>query len=405
MDSPGPSRYPGRMIARRAHIARLEALLARHPIVAVLGARQVGKTTLAREVARRCKRPVTWLDLESLADQTRLAEPLAALRDLRGLVVVDEVQRRPDLLPVVRELAARPRRPARFLLLGKPSPDLLRRGAEALGDRAAWHELGGFSLAEVGAEELERLWLRGGLPRSFLAQAHAASAAWRRDYLAAFLERDLPQLGVGVPLASLRAFWAALARQSGQLWRPKAMARSLNASESAVARWLELSATTGIVRALPALRAAGAAGAAGAARKASPVRVHVADSGLLHTLLGVETGRQLEASPLRDASWRAFALAAIVDRLGAHAAECWHAAAPGGGAVDLVVVRGERRLGFVLAPGEPPADPAPWREAPAALDLARLFVVHAGERRGTLAARIAALPLARVPADLAPLAE
>lgn len=399
MDSPGPSRYPRRMIARRAHIARVEALLARHPIVAVLGARQVGKTTLAREVARRAKPPVAWLDLESLADQTRLAEPLTALRDLRGLVVVDEVQRRPDLLPVVRELAARPRRPARFLLLGKPSPDLLRRGAEALGDRAAWHELGGFSLAEVGAEELERLWLRGGLPRSFLAQAHAASAAWRRDYLAAFLERDLPQLGVGVPLASLRALWTALARQSGQLWRPKAMARSLNASESAVARWLELSATTGIVRALPALAAADAP------RKAAPLRVHVADSGLLHTLLGVETARQLEASPLRDASWRAFALGAIVDRLGALAAECRHAAAPGGGAVDLVVVRGERRLGFVLAPGEPPADLAPWREAPAALDLARLFVVHAGERRGTLAAKIAALPLARVPAELAPLAE
>jgi hypothetical protein len=180
------------------------------------------------------------------------------------------------------------------------------------------------------------------------------------------------------------------------------MARSLNATESAVARWLELSATTGIVRALPELAAADAAGAT---RKTSPVRVHVADSGLLHTLLGVETGRQLEASPLRDASWRAFALGTIVDRLGAHAAECWHAAAPGGGAVDLVVVRGEQRLGFVLAPGELPASLAPWREAPAALDLARLSVVHAGERRGTLAAKIAALPLARAPAELAPLAE
>jgi hypothetical protein len=206
-------------------LAVLRRLLARNPVVALLGARQVGKTTLARQFAADLPQ-AEFFDLERAADLARLADPELALGTLTGVVVLDEIQRRPDLFPALRVLADRPRRRARYLVLGSAAPDLLRQGAESLAGRIAFHELPGLALDEVGATALDRLWLRGGFPRSFTARSNAESAAWRRTFVRTFLERDVPQLGIGIPASTLERFWAMLAHYHGQVWNGSEFGRS-----------------------------------------------------------------------------------------------------------------------------------------------------------------------------------
>jgi predicted AAA+ superfamily ATPase len=217
------------MIERQREIKRLKKLLRSHPVVGIIGARQVGKTTLSRLYVAGIKRPVSYYDLEDPEDLTRLSDPMLALKGLRGLVVIDEIQRYPDLFPVLRVLVDRPKLPARFLILGSASPELLRQSAETLAGRIIYHKLDGFSLDEVGAEQHMRLWLRGRFPRSFLARSHAESEEWRRAFIQTFLERDLPQLGITIRSATLRRFWTMLAHYHGQIW---------NASIFCHLRWL-----------------------------------------------------------------------------------------------------------------------------------------------------------------------
>ena len=207
------------MIQRGKHLRAIERLLDGNPVVALIGARQVGKTTLARLLARRSKRKVHYFDLEFSPDLARLADAPLALSPLRGLVVLDDIQRSPDIFRfrTLRVLADRPRRPARFLVLGSASPDLLRQSSESLAGRAAYYELPGIALSEIAASEHDLLWLRGGFPRSFTARSHAASYRWRGDFMRAFLERDVPQLGIGISSASLERFWSMLAHYHAQI--------------------------------------------------------------------------------------------------------------------------------------------------------------------------------------------
>ena len=195
------------MIPRKRHLAAVLRLLGQFPIVAILGARQVGKTTLALEILKRTKPPGERFDLEDPADWVRLSDAKLALAGLRGLVVIDEIQRRPDIFPVLRVLADRRPRRARFLALGSASPELLRQSSETLAGRIAFYTLGGFHLDEVGVGKLDRLWLRGGFPRSFLARTHDASYSWRQSFIRTFLDRDLPQLGVRVSAEALSRYW------------------------------------------------------------------------------------------------------------------------------------------------------------------------------------------------------
>ena len=197
-------------VGRQDHCRRIERLLGERPVVAILGARQVGKTTLAHLTAERRRGRTVFFDLEDPRHLAQLEEPTLTLAPLRGLVVLDEIQNRPDLFPVLRVLADRPGTPARFLVLGSASPDLLRQSSETLAGRIAFHELGGFALEEIGPENLARLWFRGGFPRSYLGRSHRESAGWRRSFVRTFLERDLPRLGVAIPPATLTRFWTML---------------------------------------------------------------------------------------------------------------------------------------------------------------------------------------------------
>lgn len=385
------------MIRRVDHLRRLTGLLREFPVVGLVGPRQVGKTTLARALARGWRGAVTYLDLESPADLARLADPVLALGPLRGLVVIDEFQRRPDLLAVLRVLVDRPRRPARFLVLGSASPDLIRGSSETLAGRIAYHELSGFSLAEVDPARLGALWLRGGFPRSFLARTEPASWRWRQQFIRTFLERDLPALGLRLGADTLHRFWAMLAHYHAQVWNASELARAFGVADTTVRGYLDLLASAFMVRLLTPWSENLAK------RQVKAPKVYLRDPGLLHALLGIRTADDLERHPKVGASWEGFMLSEVIQGLVAEPRECHFWATHGGVELDLLVIRGRRRLGFEFKRTSGPSVTRSMHVALADLRLERLDVIHAGESTFPLAPKIRAVAAHRILADLPPL--
>ena len=384
-----------KLIPRPSHLERVRALLRRSPVVAILGARQVGKSTLARELVRKQPGKNAWFDLEDPVDRRRLEDPGLELRPLRGLVVLDEIHRLPEVFPLLRVLADRPRTPARFLVLGSASSALLQQSSESLAGRIAFHELGGFALEEV--HDLDRLWLRGGFPLSALAPSARESAKWREDFVRTFLERDLSELGVRLPSTTLRRFWTMLAHWHGQIWNGSEFARAFGVSHPTVRRYLDLLAAVFTVRQLPPwhenLRK----------RQVKSPKVYVADSGILHALLGIDSRRGLLSHPKVGASWEGFILGQIAHVLRARPEECYHWSTHAGAALDLLVVRGGRRYGFEVKRAEAPAMTQSMRVALEDLRLSRLDVVHAGETSYPLAPKVRAIAASQLVNELAPL--
>lgn len=385
------------MIARAGHVEALHRLLARTPVVALLGARQVGKTTLARQIADEARRS-EFFDLERAADVARLTDPELTLGPLKGVVVLDEIQRRPDLFPALRVLADRPGTPARFLVLGSAAPELLRQSAESLAGRIAFHQLPGLTIEEVGATALDRLWLRGGFPRAFTARSNDESANWRDTFVRTFLERDVPQLGIAIPSATLERFWSMLAHYHGQIWNASEFGRSFGVSHHAIRRYLEALEATFMLRVLrPWAENL-------AKRQVKSPKVYVRDSGLLHSLLDITDLSHLERHPKVGASWEGFIVESLIHRLGARSDQCYFWATHTGAELDLLVVDGARRLGFEIkrttAPGLSPS----MRHALSDLGLTRLDVVHAGASTFPLAPSVRAVAAHRLLDDVEPLA-
>lgn len=377
-------------LARPAAARRARHLLRQSPVVALLGARQVGKTTLARQVAAAWRGPTTHFDLEDPRDLARLADPMLALAPLRGLVVLDEVQRRPDLFSVLRVLADRAPVPCRFLVLGSAAPALLQQGAESLAGRIAFQELHPLSLDEVGPSGFDRLWRRGGFPRAFLARTEQASVDWRRDFVRTFLERDLPQLGIAVPAATIRRFWQMLAHLHGSVLNSSELARAFGVADTTIRRYLESLEATFMVRSLRPFHANIAK------RQVKAPKVYLSDSGLLHTLLDIQSATALEGHPKVGASWEGFLLETVVARLGARADQCYFWATHAGAELDLMVVDGDHRRGFEFKRTSAPAITPSMRAALADLQLDRLDVVHAGAESFRLAPKVRALSAARL---------
>jgi predicted AAA+ superfamily ATPase len=384
-------------IKREDHVRALDRLLRDHPVVALLGARQVGKTTLARDLSRARRGTATQFDLEDPADLARLADPMLALEGLRGLVVLDEIQRRPELFPTLRVLADRKPRLTRFLVLGSASPELLHQTSETLAGRVAFHELPGLSLKEVETHHLGLLWLRGGFPRSYLARSERSSFEWRLGFTRTFLERDLAQLGSTIPALTLRRFWAMLAHAHGNIWNASEFGRAFGVAHTTVRRYLDLLSGAFVVRQLPPWSANLAK------RQVKSPKVYVSDSGLLHSLLDVRDRRDLERHPKVGASWEGFGIQQIMGRLAARPEECFFWATHAGAELDLLVVRGSNRLGFEFKRTVSPSVTRSMRVAVEDLDLRQLYVVHAGPRTFDLSRRISALSLSRILDDLRPL--
>jgi predicted AAA+ superfamily ATPase len=359
------------VIKRNEALGALRGLISRHRIVAVLGARQVGKTTLARQIGRTWDGHVTFFDLEDPEELRLLDEPMLALRGLRGLVVLDEIQRRPELFPVLRVLCDQPRAP-RFLILGSASPDLLRQSSESLAGRIHYYELGGLDTSDVGISQMKKLWLRGGFPRSYLARTNRASAEWRRGFTRTFLERDLPQLGIRTPGRTIGRFWAMLAHYHGQIWNAAEFARSFGVSNPTVARYLDLLAGTFVVRPLPPwhedLKK----------RQVRSPKIYFRDTGLLHTQLNITDAADLERHPKLGASWEGLLLHEVLKHLGARHDEAFFWATHSGAELDLLVVRGRIRRAFEFKRTETPQVTKSMRVAMSDLGLTRLAVIHAG---------------------------
>ncbi len=381
------SRYTLRnMIDRKTDIQRVRTALKRSRIVALLGARQCGKTTLARLLVRPDS--LNYFDLEDPQSLARLDEPATALRPLKGLVVIDEIQRRPDLFPLLRVLADRQPLPARFLILGSASPELLRQSSETLAGRLETVHLEGFRLADLGAASQGRHWLRGGFPLSFTARTEASSLAWRRQFLQTFLERDLPQLGIQVPALALRRFWNMAAHYHGQIWSAAELARALAVNESTVRRYLDLMTGVFMMRQLPPwFQNLGK-------RQVKAPKVYVRDSGLLHALLGVANQRDLEHHPKVGASWEGYAVEEVLKALRPDEAYYW--ATHSGAEIDLVLFKGGRRIGVECKRADAPRLTPSMRIALADLKLDQLLVAYPGERRYPLIKRMEAVPLAEL---------
>jgi predicted AAA+ superfamily ATPase len=385
------------MVLRGRETEAIGGLLQRHPVVGVIGVRQVGKTTLARQVSSRWPGPVLFLDLEDPSHLAQLTDPLLALRDRTGLIVIDEVQRRPDLFPVLRVLADRPDRPATFLILGSASPHLLRQSSETLAGRIVYHEVSGFGMDEVGASNLQQLWARGGFPRSYLADREPESIEWRRAFIQTFLERDMPGLGYRMPSAALHRFWSMLAHYHGQVWATSEFARAFGVADTTVRRYLDALSSAMVVHVLqPWHENLGK-------RQVKAPKVYIADSGLLHILLGIASHDDLERHPKVGASWEGFVIAQLARRLGAHRKECWFWATHGGAELDLLVVRGLRRRGYEVKRTTSPRVTPSIRSAIADLQLDSVDLIHAGDQTYPLAPNVRAVAAARLLEDVEPL--
>ncbi len=385
------------LIERSQHLRYLHTALKRYPIVAILGARQVGKTTLARQFASSRSGKLTYFDLEDARDGARLADSMLGLADLRGLVIIDEIQRAPEIFATLRVLADRPRTPARFLLLGSASPQLLRQSSETLAGRVAYHRLDGFSLGEVGSENWQKLWLRGGFPRAYLATSHKASNEWRRDFIRTFLERDIPQLGIRIQTSSLRRFWSMLAHYHGQIWNSSEFARSFGVADTTVRGYLDVLTNALVVTQLqPWFENVGK-------RQVKAPKYYVTDSGLLHSLLGLVSRADLDGHPKVGASWEGFAINQLIEHLGAQPEECFYWATHAGAELDLLIVRGNKRRGFEIKRTSSPRTTPSMRNALADLRLQRLDVIHAGSDTFPLAEKIRAVSLSQILSEIRPL--
>jgi predicted AAA+ superfamily ATPase len=374
------------MIARHTDVELVRTALKRSRVVAILGPRQCGKTTLARQFVPADS--LNYFDLEDPQGLARLSEPDTALRSLRGLVVIDEIQRRPDLFPLLRVLADRKPLPARFLVLGSASPDLLKQSSETLAGRLETVALEGFRLADLGAKRQGRHWLRGGFPLSFTARTEAASVIWRRQFLQTFLERDVPQLGITIPAVALRRFWNMIAHYHGQTWNAAELSRALAVSESTVRRYLDLMTGVFMVRQLPPwFENLGK-------RQVKAPKVYVRDSGLLHALLGIGSRRELELHPKVGASWEGYAVEEVVKALRPDNAYYW--ATHQGAELDLLLFQRGRRIGIECKRVDAPVLTPSMRIALADLKLDELRVVYPGEKRYTLAENVEAVPLAEL---------
>jgi predicted AAA+ superfamily ATPase len=371
--------------------------MTRFPVVGIIGAHQVGKTTLAHLLTEGIEEPTTFFDLENPEDLARLEDPMLALKALKGVVILDEIHRKPHLFTILRVLADRSGPPRRFLVLGSASPDLLRQSSESLAGRIAYHHLGGLTEKDVKRGESIKLWRRGGMPRSFLAQNDNASREWRRHFITTFLERDLPQLGITVGVTTLRRFWTMIAHYHGQIWNASEFARSFGLADTTVRHYLDIFNSALMARLLlPWYEHV-------KKRQVKAPKVYIRDSGILHGLLNLTNQEDLESHPKIGASWEGYAIDQIIRHIRAGEEECFFWSTYTGAELDLLVVRGSEKRGYEIKRTTSPKQTASMRSSMDTLSLTSLDVIHAGDKTFPLSDKIRAVSFSRFLEDIEPL--
>jgi uncharacterized protein len=356
------------MIPRTRLKNTIQLNLDRNRVVALIGPRQCGKTTLAREFVDPSS--VNYFDLENPPNLARLDNPMLALQDLQGLVVIDEVQRRPELFPVLQVLVDRTPLPARFLVLGSASPVLLHQASESLAGRIAIMRMMGFSLEEVGKDAQNTLWRRGSFPLSFTSETEETSLEWRQNFINTFLERDIPQFGFNIAASSLFRFWSLLAHYHGQVWNAAEAARALNVGETTARRYLDILQDLFMVRVLQPWYAN-----VGKRQVKSP-KIYFRDPGLLHLLMGIRTEKDLLLHPRNGASWEGFAIEETIRALEPDEVFFW--ATHSGAELDLLLLKDGRRFGVECKRVDAPRLTPSMRIASATLELSKLLVIYPG---------------------------
>lgn len=374
------------MIQRTALQNAIQNALKRSRAVALNGARQSGKTTLARQFVSPDS--LNYFDLEDLTSLSRLQEPMTALQDLRGLVVIDEIQRRPNLFPLLRVLCDREPLPAQFLILGSASPALLKASSESLAGRLEIVPVSGFSLQEVGFEAQSQHWLRGGFPLSFLSATETDSLAWRKNFIQLLLERDLPQWGIRIPAPALLRFWTLLAHYHGQTWNAAEPARVLGVSQTTIRNYLDILEGTFMVRVLQPWYANLKK------RQVKAPKIYFRDSGLLHYLLGIRTDVELHTHPRSGASWEGYVIEELIKSV--EPDEAWYWATHNGSELDLLLIKDGKRIGVECKRVDAPRLTPSMRTAMQDLELDRLLVVYPGNLAYPLAENITTIPLSSI---------
>jgi hypothetical protein len=373
------------VIERQADLLMVRGAVRRSRVVALLGPRQCGKTTLARQFVPPDS--LNYFDLEDPRSVARLSEPDIALRPLKKLVVIDEIQRRPDLFPLLRVLADRSPLPARFLILGSASEDLLQQSSETLAGRLETVPLEGFRLSDLGASAQNRHWLRGGFPLAYTARRESDSVSWRRQFLQTFLERDMPQLGIQIPAIALRRFWNMVAHYHGQIWNAAELSRALAVNETTVRRYLDLMTGVFMVRQLPPwFENLGK-------RQVKSPKIYVRDSGLLHSLLGITNRLDLENHPKVGASWEGYAVEEVLKSFRPDEAYYW--ATYNGAELDLLLFKDGRRIGIECKRADAPELTRSMRSALTDLKLDHLYVLYPGDKTYALGKKVEVVTLGR----------
>lgn len=379
------------MIKRPTYLEKLSTALRRSPVVALLGPRQCGKTTLARIHGEEQKS--THFDLESQPDVQRLQNPEMVLGSLEGTVILDEIQRMPELFSVLRVLVDRPRKNTRFLILGSASPDLVRKVSESLAGRVEFIELSGFDLSETGGDSWQTLWLRGGFPRSYLADSDDDSSAWREGFIQTFLERDIPQLGITIPSAAMRRFWTMLAHYHGQIWNATELARAMGSTDKTARSYLDILTGTFMVYQLqPWHENIGK-------RQVKSPKIYLRDSGLLHALLSIDNMHSLWGHPRVGASWEGFALSQFMQIVSPTQVFFWSTYS--GAEIDLMFLHKGQRYGLEFKFSEAPKVTKSMRIGLRDLGLRHLSIIYPGEHSYPVDEGISVLPVAQLPGLIA----
>jgi predicted AAA+ superfamily ATPase len=375
---------------RDQYLAVIESHFKVHPITALLGPRQVGKTTLARMYIEAYReKNVELFDLENPVDLARLENPMIALSKFSNqLIVIDEIQLRPELFPVLRVLVDQPEQKRRFLILGSASRDLIRQSSETLAGRIGYIELTPFSLEEV--EDGEKLWVCGGFPRAYLAATDSESYLWRQSYITTFLERDIPNLGFQIPPQQIRRFWLMLAHYHAQIFNASELGRSLAVSDHTVRKYLDILIGTFMIRLLPPwLENLGK-------RQVKSPKIYFRDSGILHALIGIATRKDLDNYPKMGSFWEGFALEEVIRQLHASPEECYFWATQNGAELDLLILKNGKKLGFEFKYTDMPKTTASMHIAIEDLKLDHLYVIYPGHQQFPLTDSITACGIKRI---------